>query len=154
MAQPTVFPFGKGLFYLGDAATPTEVFNKLCGFNSFSISLDANTSETVVADCDDPDAPAWVARDKVSQSASFSCSGVLAKASLPLIVAAFQAGAARNCRFQIVGGGTGSGTPDYRFSGAFHVKFSIKSERGNKMEVEFSGESDGVVAMANVAAIT
>ncbi len=32
MAQATTLRFGKGVLYMGDAATPTEAFAAICGF--------------------------------------------------------------------------------------------------------------------------
>ena len=152
MAAPTTFKFGAGYIELGDGGG-TEVFTKICGFTQIEVSFEKDLNDTTVPDCDDPDAPAWTERDVSALSASFKASGVLAKAALPLVEAGFLADNSRNVKIRLIGGGTGSGTPDRLISGKFHVKHSLKSQRGNKWEIDFSGESDGVVAMTNVAAV-
>lgn len=152
MATPVTTRFGAGVLYLGNGATPTEVFNKVCGMKNIQFQFDKKTNEVAVPDCDDPDAPVWDERDVVSQSASFSASGVLAKDALPLIQAAFAASTSRNFRFDLAGFGSGGGTPNLRIAGKFHIKYTIKGERGTKFELEFSGESDGEVTQTSVAA--
>jgi hypothetical protein len=152
MAAPVTARFGAGFIELGDGATPTEVFTKICGFNSIEVTFDKDLNDTTVPDCDDPDAPAWVERDVVSQSASFQCSGVAAKDALPLIEAAVLSATSRNVRITIAGFGSGGATPNKRYAGKFHVKHTLKGERGNKWEIDFEGENDGAVAITSVAA--
>lgn len=152
MALPTTFRFGAGYIQLGDGGG-TEVFTKLCGFTQIEFSADKDLNDTTVPDCDDPDAPAWKQRDVVALSSSFKCTGVLAKEALPLVESAFLSSTSRNMRIRIVGGGTGAGTPDRLIAGKFHVKHSLKGQRGDKWELDFSGESDGEVTFTNVAAV-
>lgn len=153
MAAPVTLRFGDGYIELGDGATPTEVFTKVCGFTEIQMTFEKELNDTVVPDCDDPDAPAWTQRDAVSQSASFSCSGVAGVAAIPLMQSAFADGASRNTRIRLVGGGSGGGTPDRLISGKFHTKYSLSGQRGERWQVEFSGESDGAVTNAAVAAV-
>ncbi len=152
MAAPTTFKYGAGYIELGDGET-SEVFTKICGFTSISGKFDKDLNDTTVSDCDDPDAPAWKERDVVALSASFQCSGVLAKAALPLVEEAFLSTTSRNIKIRLVGAGTGSGTPDRLISGKFHVKHDLKGQRGEKWTLDFSGESDGAVTFADVAAV-
>jgi hypothetical protein len=152
MAAPTTARFGAGFIELGDGATPTEVFTKICGFNEIEIAFDKDLNDTTVADCDNPDLPAWVERDVVSQSATFQCSGVAAREALPLLEAATLSGLSRNVRITVAGFGSGGPTPNKRYAGRFHCKHTLKGQRGNKWELDFEGESDGVVTIASVAA--
>ena len=152
MAQPTTFSFGKGTIEVGDGATP-DVFSKVCGFKSIEMSLKKDTNDTTVPDCDDPDAPAWKQRDVTSIEANFKCSGVLAAAALPIIEAAFMSGPSVSVRIRLIGAGVGAGTPDKLYSGKYHCQHNLKGQRGNKWEAELSGESDGVVTIADVAAV-
>lgn len=153
MAAPVTLRFGDGYIEAGDGATPTEVFTKVCGFTEIQLTFEKELNETVVPDCDDPDAPAWTQRDAVSQSMSFSCSGVAAVDALPALQGMFADGASRNLRIRFVGGGSGGATPDRLISGKFHTKYSLSGQRGERWRVEFSGESDGAVTNTAVAAV-
>jgi len=82
MAQPTTAKFGKMLVELGDDATPT-VWAAPCGFTSKGVTLSKNLQEVNIPDCDDPDAPTWVGRDVLSQSATITGDGVAAAESVP-----------------------------------------------------------------------
>ena len=150
MAAPVTARFGAGFI---EIETAPSVFTKLCGFNAIEISLEKELNDTTVPDCDNPDAPAWVERDVVSQSGSFSCSGVMAKEALPLIEAATLSALSVNSRITIAGMGTGGATPNRRYSGKFHIQHSISGERGNKWEISIDGESDGAIAITSVAAV-
>lgn len=152
MARPTTARFGAGFI---EMETAPNVYTKICGFSSIELTFDKELNDTSVADCDNPDDPVWVERDVVSQSASFSCSGVAAKEALPHIEAATNSAASINFRITIAGMGIGTGTPalvNKRHAGKFHAKHALKGERGNKWEIDFSGESDGAVTTSSVAA--
>lgn len=153
MAQPTVFSFGKGLVYLGDAADP-EVFAKLCGFNSISLQIEKDTNDVTIPDCDDPDAAAWRATDVLALGWTAEFEGILAKEAEPLLWAAVNSSEARNVRIRIIGGGTGSGTPDLEFSGAAHIAENISGTRGEKYQVSVTATGDGALIRASVAALT
>lgn len=152
MAAPVTARFGAGFI---EIETAPSTFTKLCGFNSIEISLEKELNDTTVPDCDDPDAPAWVARDVVSQSGSFSCSGVMAKDALPLIEAATLSGLSTTTRITIGGMGVGTGSPalvNRRYAGKFHIEHALQGERGNRWEITVEGESDGAIAITSVAA--
>lgn len=154
MAAPTTARFGAGYIELGDGET-SEAFTKICGFTQIEITWDKELNDTVVPDCDNPDDPAWVERDVVSFSASFSCQGVMAKSALPLVEDATLSGVSRNARITIDGMGVGTGSPalvNRRFAGKWHVKHSLSGERGNKWQITFEGESDGAITISSVAA--
>jgi hypothetical protein len=149
MAAPVTARFGAGFI---EMETSPGVFTKLCGFNSIEIPLDKELNDTTVPDCDNPDAPAWVERDVVSQSGSFTCSGVAAREALPFIEAATMSALSFMVRITLAGMGSGGATPNKRYAGRFHTKHTLKGERGNKWEIDFSGESDGAITIASVAA--
>jgi hypothetical protein len=151
MAKPTTLRFGAGAFYLGDGATP-EVFTKLCGFESVTLTVDKTTNDTTVADCDDPDAAAWTERDAVALGWSFSFQGVMAVGSLDLIEAATFATAAQNVRFDLAGAGTGAGTTVRRYAGAAHIKHELSGNRNERFQVKVDGEGDGALVQTSVAA--
>ncbi len=154
MAAPVTARFGAGYIELGDGES-SETFTKICGFTQIEITMDPELNDTVVPDCDDPDAVAWVQRDKVSLSASFSAQGVMAKSALPLVESATLDGLSRNVRITIAGMGVGTGSPalvNRRYSGKFHINHSLSGERGNKWQITMEGQSDGEIAITSVAA--
>jgi hypothetical protein len=153
MAQATTLRFGKGVLYMGDAATPTEAFAAICGATQIEMSFDKDTNSVVIPDCADPDAAAWAGTDVASQSWKMSGSGVMSKESFGEIEEAALASVSRNFRLRLVGFGTGSGTPDRLYSGAGHVTASITGERGGRWEVKFEVTGDGALTAANVAAL-
>lgn len=153
MAQPTVLSFGKGIIYVGDAATPTEVFTKLCGFNSMSLTIEKDTNDVTLPDCDDPDAAAWQATDVLSLAWSMEFEGVYAKESADLIWAAVSSGQSRNLRLRLVGAGAGGGTPDLQFSGKGHFGMGLQGERGSKWQSSMNVTGDGELVRASVAAL-
>jgi predicted secreted protein len=145
MALATTVPFKNFKVFLGNGATP-EVFTSPCGLTSASLALTKDTNSTVVPDCTDPDAAAWVERDVVSLSAAISGSGVLATESLATWEAAFISTSPVNARVQVdvptVGG---------YWSGAFHVtRFEPSGTRGNRVNATIAMESDGVVTWVAV----
>jgi hypothetical protein len=149
MAAPVTARFGAGFIQF---ETAPSVFTKLCGFNSIEITLEKELNDTTVPDCDNPDAPAWVERDVVSQSGSFSCEGVAAREALPFIEAATLSALSTNVRIVIAGMGLGGATPNRQYAGRFHVQHALQGERGNKWQITVEGESDGAIAVTSVAA--
>jgi hypothetical protein len=149
MAAPVTARFGAGFI---EFETSPGIFTKLCGFNSIGFTLQKELNDTTVPDCDLPDAPAWVERDVVSQSGSFSCSGVAAREALPFIEAATFSAVSTNVRITIAGFGATGPLPNRRFAGRFHIQHELTGERGNKWEVSVEGESDGAITVTSVAA--
>lgn len=80
MAKPTTSNFSSFKVYLGDGASP-EQFAAPCGFTQKALNLSSASSETLVPDCDDPEAPAWTEREVSSLSAQVSGQGVMARES-------------------------------------------------------------------------
>lgn len=152
MAKPTVLSFGAGIVFLGDGADP-EVFTKLCGFNSMSLSIEKDTNDVTVPDCDDPDAAAWQSTDVLSLAWSMEFEGVYAKESSDLIWDAVSSGQAKNIRVHLVGAGNGSGTPDLRFAGAGHFGMELTGERGSKWQNTLPVTGDGELLRTKVAAL-
>lgn len=153
MAQPTVASFGKGLFFLGNGASP-EVFAKVCGFNQMALQLQKDTNDVTIPDCDDPDAPAWKATDVLNLAWSMSFEGIMAKETEPLLWAAANSGESVNVRQRIKDFGTGSGSPDLEFSGKGHLTYELTGQRGSKWTVKVTVVGDGALARASVAALT
>lgn len=151
MAIPTTLPFKAGALYLESSTTP-GTYNKLCGFDKLEFSIEKEKNDTTIPDCDDPDAPAWIQRDVVSLSGGFKASGILAKESFPEIRAAMLSTVSQNCRLLLSGLGSTVPLPNHRMTGKFFIDVQIAGERGNKFQIDITGESDGEIIMADVAA--
>lgn len=151
MPLPSTSNFQNAVLFVGDAATPTEAFLKTCGFAELTVEASTESGDTVVWDCDTPGVAEYVLRDTVSRSMTITGSGVYDKTTFDRISAAFNTGNARNCRFRIIGGGTGGGTPDLQFAGAFILSFSFGASRGSKSTLELTAVSAGAVTMTSVA---
>lgn len=78
MAQPTTTSFAKFYILVGDGESP-ENFDAPCGLTSKAFNQTASTQDTIVPDCDDPDAPAFTERAVDALSSEISGDGVLAK---------------------------------------------------------------------------
>lgn len=152
MAKPTVTSFGKGIVFVGDGAEP-EVFTKLCGFNSMALTIEKDTNDVTVPDCDDPDAAAWQSTDVLSLAWSMEFEGVYVKESSDLVWEVVSSGVARSVRVRIVDGGSGVGTPDLQFSGKGHFGMTLNGERGSKWQNTLPVTGDGELARAKVAAL-
>jgi predicted secreted protein len=141
MALATTVPFRYFKVLLGNGATP-EVFVAPCGLTANGIAFTKDTNSTVTPDCTNPDAPGWVERDVVSNSAAISGSGVMAEESLSTWWDAYNDDAPIHARVQIdrpapVGG---------YYSGSFHLtRFEEAGTRGNRVSVTIAMESDGAV---------
>ena len=77
MAQAKTFRFSDVLIMLGDGAAPAEVFKAPCGLTEMGMTIQTDTNETVVPDCDRPDDPAWKEVDIASLQMTLTGQGVL-----------------------------------------------------------------------------
>jgi predicted secreted protein len=126
---------------LGDGATPTEAFTAPCGLTTKSLTVTQNLSEVNIPDCDDPDAPFWIARDTVSLSVQVSGEGVLAAEAEDVWLDAAYSTESVNARVEIEFT-TGTRT----FAGAFKVdSFGVNAASGERVSVSISMQSDGEV---------
>lgn len=78
MAQVKSFKFGETMILIGDGATP-EVFAAPCGLNEMTMTMTADTAETILPDCANPDDPAWKVTDVSALQMTLSGTGVLDK---------------------------------------------------------------------------
>jgi hypothetical protein len=139
MAKPTTARAGKFIVALGDGADP-EVFTAPCGFTSRSLTLNKNLVEANIPDCDDPDAPDWVARDVQSLSASVNGDGLLAAESVEVWLDAYNTNDPVNVRITIDFGVGGMAT----FLGAMHIEsFQTGAENGARVTAAITMQSDG-----------
>lgn len=128
---------------LGDGASP-EVFTALCSINAQrGLTFNAQTNDEVIPDCADPDAIAWVAREKQSLSVEFTGAGMSHKNDVAKLWAWFESELPKNCQI-ILDDDTAAN--DITFEGAFHLSsFELNGERGNKVQFSMTCASDGEV---------
>ncbi len=81
MAQPKTIKGGKVVVTIGKTVGSDIEYSAPCGFTSKSIQLDKALADTLLPNCDDPDAVGWLARDAESLSMGVSGEGVLAEES-------------------------------------------------------------------------
>lgn len=77
MAQPVTASWSKFIFLL-ESPAGSGTFVAPCGLTSKGLALTADTADSNIVDCDDPDAPTWTAREVRSLSGEFTGSGLLA----------------------------------------------------------------------------
>jgi hypothetical protein len=141
MAQPSTAKFGKMTISLGDDADP-PVYTSPCGFTSKGVTLSKNLQEVNIPDCDDPDAPVWVGRDVISQSATITGDGVAAGESLPDWDDAFMQTDPVPMKVEILYDGLGTKI----IEGMFHVDSeAITVEAGGRVNLAINAQSDGAI---------
>lgn len=138
MTKPTTSKFSEFLVQIESADSP-GVFAAPCGLTTKGFNQTANTQETTVPDCDDPDAPAFTERAVDTISAEISGSGVLAKEAHEDVWQPFFVGAiSKTCRvypFGLTGG---------YYEGAFVLtNYNNAVQRGQKVNVDITLQSDG-----------
>ena len=143
MARPTTASWTKLLIMLGNAASP-EVFTAPCALTTKGISFSADTSDSNVPDCDDPDAPSWVERVKRSLSAGITGSGRLAMESLPTWWNFYKQDESKNVRVKLDVSAANNGG---HWAGKFVLTaFNIEgNENDGKIGVSVTLASDGEV---------
>ncbi|MCA6098865.1 phage tail tube protein [Bradyrhizobium australafricanum] len=145
MAQPTVIAGTKLLILVGDGASP-EVFAEPCGLTTKSFNLTASTNTTLIPDCDDPEAPAWEAKDVNSLAAQVSGSGVMAVESYAKWNDWFMSAAARNAQIKLDNAGLG------HYAGSFILtSLKLTGTRGQKVTVDVTLDNDQAVTWVDAA---
>lgn len=139
----------KLLVQIGDGASP-EVFTHDCLINTErGIAFSNSLSESINPDCDTPENPAWIDREKDSLSATVSGSGTLHTTSTETWFDWFKSPDPKNIRVLVdVTGANGGGY----WSGAFHLtSFEITGTRKEKATVSVSMASDGALTWTDAA---
>lgn len=138
--QPSTLRPSKMRVLLGDGADP-ETFSAPCGLTSKSLTLNKNLSDVSIPDCDDPDAPYWLARDVESLSMEISGEGLLAAEYEANWNAANFSTEPVNVRVELE-----FTTGTRVFAGAFHVTASYSGQQGQRVSINVSMQSDGIIA--------
>ncbi len=140
MTQPTVLSGTKLLILIGDGNSP-ETFSQPCGLTTRNFNLKASTNSTLIPDCDNPEAPAWEAKDVNALSADVSGEGVMAVESFDLWDDWFLSAEPKNVRIELndpaLGYWEGSFIlTDLRYGGT----------RGQKVTLGITMANDGALA--------
>ena len=145
MTQVETFNGSKILIKIGDGADP-EAFVHPCLINSSrSIQGSASTVDSVVPDCDDPDAPAWTEREKDALSYTITGEGLMHRADLAAYLAWLKSKDTKNIEAVLADGLSGAQV----LTGAFHLtECQFSGARKEKVTVSITLVSDGVVADA------
>lgn len=137
MAKPTTRTFGEYLIELESDDSP-GVFLQPCGLTTKGFNQTANTQETSVPDCDDPDAPAYVERAVDTISKEISGSGVLTDEAFDIWQNWFDSAASKSVRIYPKG-----------LTGGYHggqfilTNLNNSVSRGQKVNIDVTMQSDG-----------
>ncbi|MFC0633293.1 phage tail tube protein [Brevundimonas balnearis] len=136
----------KLLIKVGDGADP-EVFAAQCSINAErGITFTAGANEQEIPDCADPDAIAWIVREKTNLSVSITGSGVLDTSDVQDFYDWLTGEDTKNVKVVVDVPSADGGVV---FTGAFHLtEFSITGNRGEKMQASISLASSGAVTSA------
>ena len=139
MTQPTVLAGTKLLILVGDGASP-EIFAQPCGLTTRGITFTASTNSTLIPDCDDPELPAWDAKDVNALSAQVTGNGVMAVESFDVWNDWFQNATPTNCQIELDDPALG------HWEGQF-ILSSLKygGQRGQKVTVDVTMDNTGAV---------
>lgn len=149
MAKPTTLPAGDFLIKL-ESSEGSGVFTAPCGLTSKGFNQSATTQETVVPDCDDPDAPASVERAVDALSGEISGSGVLAMGSRNTYETWYRSGLKKKCRIYLDTTLANSGG---YWEGYFLLtQWNVTAQRGQKINTELTMQSDGDIAWTDADA--
>lgn len=79
MAQAKTITFGKVLLLLEeqDSSGGAGTYVAPCGVEQLTMTINVETNNTNIPDCDDPDLASWLATDVVSQQMTIEGEGVL-----------------------------------------------------------------------------
>jgi hypothetical protein len=141
MAKPTTQRWTKLLIYVESDDSPGVYGPHNCGMTTKSFSITAQTSDTTVPDCDDPDAPSFVERVVQSLSSGFEGSGVYAEENEQFFSEWALSGLSKSCRIVI------DGTMSVYFEGDYiFTNYQLQGNQ-NDGKMQFSGQfqSDGPV---------
>lgn len=146
MAKPTTWRGTQLLIKIGNGATP-EVLEAPCGLTSTSLNRSADTNDTTVPDCDNPDAPAWTEREVSTLSWEYSGSGVMTPDAAKKWDAWHASGLPKNVQ---IDAGTAA-LDGRRYTGrALLTTYNITGERGDKIKVEVTLSGDGELHPADL----
>lgn len=101
MAKPTTVRWTKLTIWPGDGASPEVFTSKSCGLTAKGMTINADTADSVVPDCTNPDAPSWIERVVRSLSSGVTGSGLMAEESFSFWRDWALSGLPKNVRVQL-----------------------------------------------------
>jgi len=142
---------GSSLLILVEMVASSGTFAHPCLINAQrGIDFSAETADTNVPDCDDPEAIAWIEREKRSLSSQISGEGVLNTPDAEPYFNWLKDDDPRTVRV-ISNGITGANGGGY-FVGAYHLTaFSVSGNRGEKAQASVTMQSTGQVTWVDNA---
>lgn len=151
--KPTTATFGKfvvKVLKIGGDPTADGDYITPCGLTAKGFNQKATMGETVVPYCDDPDAPADVERAVLSNTRELTGSGVLAMEARSTWQKFYDNGVSRTCRVYLDLPLANSGG---YWQGLMVLEtFNIKAERGKKIDVDVTLQSDGAMPWTDASA--
>lgn len=147
MTQAVTVKGSKLLIKVGNGADP-EVFSHNCSINAQrGMALSAETNDSNVPDCDDPDAIPWLEREKRSKSGTITGQGTLNASDQDLFFAWLVSDDTKNVKVVTdISGATGGRV----YAGAFHcTQFEITGAIGEKVQANITLVSSGEITQAN-----
>jgi predicted secreted protein len=128
---------------VGDGASP-EVFTALCTINAErGLTFNAQTNDATIPDCADPDAIAFLAREKTSLSVDFTGGGMSDKSNVKTLWDWWESDESKNCQIIL---DDDNAANRVTFEGAFHLtQFDLTGNRGEKVNSTMTLASDGIV---------
>lgn len=149
MAKPVTYKGSLIGIYLEDPDTP-GTFIKPCGITGTQAQFTKGTQDIDVPDCDDPEAPAWVARAVQSLSFTASGDGVLAADAVPVWWDYFNTTESVEARIYV--GSLTDTQNGYYWAGRVHVdQLSVGGTRGQIANVSINVVSDGELVFTKVS---
>lgn len=150
MAQATTVSGPKLLILIGDGEDPEE-FSHPCTINAArGFSVTANTNDSNVPDCDDPETPPWLEREVASKSATISGAGTLHAPDQELFFEWLESGVPKNV--QVITNIAGASGGMIYTAAYLCTQFDITGDFGTKVQANITLVSSGAVAQSAVPA--
>lgn len=143
---------GKSLLIKVSDGAGTPVFAHPCLINAArGIDFTAETNDTRIPDCDDPELIAWIKREKVSMSGSISGAGVLNTTDTEFYFSWVKSPDPIAVRVEFSGVVLADGGG--WFAGNFHcTQFGVSGDLGDYVQANIGLVSDGDIAWVDAAA--
>lgn len=133
------------LVQVGDGQTPTEGFAHDCLINTErGIQFSSSTNDTVAPDCNSPELPGWIVRNKDGLSATITGAGKVHVSSLKAWYAWYAGNDTKNVRTRVNAPSADGGG---YWQGAYHcTDFQVTGTRKEHADVSVTLMSSGAVA--------
>jgi hypothetical protein len=143
---------GKSLLIkVSDGGSPTPVYAHPCLINAArGIVFTAESNQTRIPDCDDPELISWIKREKTALGATINGAGVLNTPDTQEYFDWWKSASPKVIRIELngVSGANGGGY----FAGSFHLtNFEITGDIGEYAQCSLSLESDGEITWTDAS---